>query len=790
MLLNKRLHAALLLAGLTGLSVPGCATSFLDTAMMKTAALKPSIMDGHIAENRAITQFTDALREDNEKAFRRSVSTRFEQRAMRSPDAYKDLEIVKLPKTKLEIEDSTAADENTYETIAKDEKGVKYQFKIVRDAEKHRWVVDDILVRQQKKGTKSTKSASEVMDLLLTVREFTDTWQSRNRSAILPAVAVSLREPMEALPEAWMDRLVERVAAECEAGMARRPEVQMNDSDAVVKMPAKSGHILMKVVREDDKWLFSDVEVRQRKTDDHPGSVLRQARALNAVSKFFDAYAKEDKDALRLLSEERFFQTSLEIGDLSMISMPSSAHAPDDFEIRSFSGQLTIMVPDKSQIVQLDLTTPETKERKAAQSIIDGTVESSFIVRDITIYDRQTRKQQKLESAFTAPARAMLFISALHDQNLPILKQLSTAQLSQGIWDRIDPALVSHLPISDVPSGILTLRNTDVRGDTTEMEFMSESGMICSIIMRSENGTLNVDDVQYPNSEARIASLRTHLQLTVPIVELAAAWQKQDVTGVKRTCSMDFNRLIWSNLKAVPEEYDRLPDMLLVPVKSLTHSDAQAVVELAREGQQPVSVRLLKENRAWVVDEIAIHDTNGVVYNVRQDLRREIAQRFLDNPNGGIMQAVGESPAGGSTGVVRAGGISEQPRRGNLTLPSSGKPAARTALVPTGIDVTPAPELKSVTSIDGILQFGPEGINSLPTSAAARADAQKPALKPAARSEEHNGVVYFNGAPTPPVNAPAAANALAPSNTTPSQINPLGDFSQHPIEIPGELAPP
>ena len=153
MLHTKHIRLVLLFAGLSGMTIPGCATSFFDAAMLKTAALKPSIMDGHVTENRAITQFTDALVEDNEKAFRRSVSTRFEQRAMRSADAWKDLDIMKLPKVKLEIDDSTSVDENTFETIAKDEKGTKYQFKITRDTEKRRWVVDDVLVRQQKKGT-------------------------------------------------------------------------------------------------------------------------------------------------------------------------------------------------------------------------------------------------------------------------------------------------------------------------------------------------------------------------------------------------------------------------------------------------------------------------------------------------------------------------------------------------------------------------------------------------------------------------------------------------------------
>ena len=38
MLPTKHIHAFLLFAGLAGMTIPGCATSFFDTAMLKTAA--------------------------------------------------------------------------------------------------------------------------------------------------------------------------------------------------------------------------------------------------------------------------------------------------------------------------------------------------------------------------------------------------------------------------------------------------------------------------------------------------------------------------------------------------------------------------------------------------------------------------------------------------------------------------------------------------------------------------------------------------------------------------------
>jgi hypothetical protein len=172
----------LMLAGGLTVTATGCTSSLLNTEMLKPSNLKPSIMDGHGTEQRVVGLFTDAIAENNEAAFRRVVSTRFEQKAMRSPDAFKDLEILNLPRTKLEVVESKELAEKRLEAVAKEEKdGTKYQFIIVKDEVKNRWVVDDVMLRQQKKGTRATKSSVEVMDLLLTIREFLKTWESADR---------------------------------------------------------------------------------------------------------------------------------------------------------------------------------------------------------------------------------------------------------------------------------------------------------------------------------------------------------------------------------------------------------------------------------------------------------------------------------------------------------------------------------------------------------------------------------------------------------------------------------
>ena len=790
MLRSNRLSMVLMLAGGLSVTATGCMSSLLNTEMLKPSNLKPSIMDGHGTEQRVVGLFTDAIAENNEAAFRRVVSTRFEQKAMRSPDAFKDLEILNLPKTKLEVVESKELEDKRLEAVAKEEKeGTKYQFIIVKDEVKNRWVVDDVMLRQQKKGTRATKSSVEVMDLLLTIREFLKTWESADRSAVLQAVNSDLRGPLEKLPEPWLQQMIAQISAECESGMARRPEAQMNESDAVVKMPSKNGFMLLKVARQDDKWLVSDLEIRKRKSDDHPGSVLRQARAMNAVTSFLAAYQEDNQERLQKLTEEKFFRNAISVGDLTMIKLPSPEYAPKDFEIQSFAGQLTVMIPDDASVVRIDLTTPEVADAKDDRKRpVTAAVEAEFIIENVTIYDRQTQQQRTLKSAFTAPARGALFLSALQSHDLPVLRQISTRDLVESVWSHIEPSLMAGLPLTGIPAGEMSLQNSHVRGEVTELEFQSANGQICSVLMRDENGELKVEDIQYPDPSAGVASLRTQLMLTVPVIELANAWENQDIQSIRRNSSLDFNRLVWSNLPAVPEEYEALPELLRMPVQRTQSTEQKARIELAGVGQPAVTILLLKENTSWVVDEVSIKQPDGTQLELRKTLRQVIAQQFLNDPTGGIKQARFNETKEKDSGVVRAAGTGTTKRAGNLTLQSYGKPKeTQTAELPLeGLDLTeeePLSKPETSKQQTGTLHFGPSSATKT-KSPDANSTSAPPLTRPksATESDEYDGVVYFKGDTT------AKSKPVMETTTKPSvgRRGTITDPSQHPIEIPVE----
>ncbi|MFM7832887.1 MAG: DUF3828 domain-containing protein [Planctomycetaceae bacterium] len=677
----------------------GCTTSLFRAETWSGLMQKPDILE-HGTELRVISKFSASLNENKEAEFRRTVSTRFENSALRAPDSFRDLEILKLPKGELEIVESSEVEAGRCETVAREKTGTtKYQLILVKGPVKGRWVIDDVMLRQQKKGTRSTKSAVELMDLLITLREFLGIWEKGSRDEVLQAVSTEMASSLDALPESWRVYLTEEILAEYSPDMARRPEIQMNDTDAVGKLPAKNGYFLVKVAREEDRWKVSDIEhrnsLRNSRGDHHPGSVLRQARAILAVTSFLDAYNHEDLEQLQAVSEPRFFDSSLRIGDLSTIHLPPAEHAPDNVQIQSFAGKLTVIMPGPDHVVRMDLESADTSTHTTSEKMELADVEKDFLVSDVTLYDQRSQKQRSLRAAFTAPARAMLFIAALHEHDLPILRQVSSAQLNEGIWSRIDQDWLAEFPLDAIPGGHLELIETNSTGSATELQFQSDEGRLCSIIMEDENGSLVVTDLQYPGADLAVASLKTQLLVSVPIIDFARAWQAEDIDTVRKMTSSDFNRLVWSNLRKLPEELNNLPQLLKQPVHSVRQSPQTAVVELGT--RNTTTVTLAREGGAWVIDEISCTMKDKTVMHVRKSLREGIAARFLGRPADSVRQASLQTADNteNAGGVVHAVGKAPAPRlRGNLSLPSSGsaKPASRPAASTAGgLDLTEEP---------------------------------------------------------------------------------------------------
>ena len=586
-------------------------------------------------EQRVIEQFTDALDEENEPALRRVASTRFENTALRSEDVLTDLRVLRLPKGDLSIVESRDLDDGRREVIVKEESGSKYQFHLVKDPVKKYWAVDDVMVRQKKRGTRITKSTAEVMDLLVTLREFLGVWESGSRAEILAMTSPSLTSSLSPLPDHWLTSLTSRIASNYEDGMARKPEANLDDTEAVVRLPSKNGHIHLSITRVDDQWLVDDVEAFNHREEHHPGSVKRQADAINAVNAFLTAYRAEDQATLEEITDRRFYNSALKLADLSLVSLPGPEEVPAEFAVRAYNDRLTFMIPSGREVIRVDLVEPARAQDAAAiaaemrKEMMPENEVSRFFIKDVTLYDRTTDRQRSLSAIFTAPTRAALFLTALADRDLKVLAQVSTPEFARATWRRVDPMMLPALAIPNFAVEGLSLTDSHSIADTTELEFTTGSGRLLLCRLLSQNGTLKIDDIQYPDEQGQVASLRTRMALSIPILEFATAWQTNDLETLQTSASSDFNRHVLSHLQEVPTRFAGAAGLMQQSMLTTNVSPQRATVQLGTSPQNSVTASLVMEHDYWVVDEVRVATAGGPIVGVQETLRKEIAERLL-----------------------------------------------------------------------------------------------------------------------------------------------------------------
>ncbi|GAB5444499.1 MAG: hypothetical protein Fues2KO_48480 [Fuerstiella sp.] len=613
---TKLLSPALLVVLLSG-----CTQSLFNTSLFDA-----SFVPSHTAEQRVVQQFTDAITEDNESALRLIVSTRFENIAMSSADALHDLRVVNLPTGDVSVVDVKESDDGRREVIVKEDAGGKYQFVLVKDTEKGYLTVDDVLVRQKGKSTRAARPTTEVIDLLNTLRTFLDVWATGTREEILAMTSPDLTATLQPLSAGWLQALTARTAESYEEGMARKPEASLTDNDAIVKLPARNGHLMMKIVRVEGAWRVDDVEVHNHRDDNHAGSVRRQAQAINAVAGFLKAYQQADQSALQAAAGEKLYDGSLRVADLSMVQLPDPNQVPGEFDIRTYESRLTMMIPFGQEVVRFDLS-----EAATPIPAIPGAGPVGFVVEDVTLYNKSTQRQRSLAAVFTAPTRASIFLKALKDRDHDILTHVSSSEFARATWKRAAPEILQNLSVPEFFAGGIRLTGSHDVADITELEFENSEGVLFSCRLVNQHGTLKVDDVQYPNAQGQITSLRAQLELTIPLLELAAAWEARELRHVQRSCSTDFNRLVWSHLEELPSTYERLPSLLKLPHPAVDVGLEKATVKLRHaDSGTTLTAELVTEHDFWVVDELKVMSADGRMVDLRANLRKQIASRLLN----------------------------------------------------------------------------------------------------------------------------------------------------------------
>lgn len=575
-------------------------------------------------ETRAIEAFTEALQESNLDELKETTSSRFEQKALRLSESIDDFAVLRLPKGDVEIlAVDNISDVEKRVTVTVGNSPQKLRYRLLREVDGRKWVVDDIYLKKKKDGVVSTKPVTELMDLVTTVREFLAAWSGGDQSEILAVATPTLGELLSSLPGPYLDYLADRVIGD-RAGQTRvRPEAQMDDDVAVVRLPRKSGQMILSFEKADDRWRVSDLAVESRQDEEHISSVVQFATALKSATRFLDAYSAGDKNALATITTKSFHEHSLEPARLESVPLPDSTEAASrDFQLKLDNGIADFLVPTPTELVKISLARAEADDVATA---------TQYLVTDVTLYELDGNEEKRLSALFLSHAMVELFSESLSLRDLQSVRLMSTPDFRRRVWSQpgMDERLLLRLPIPEIENAPPQIKTTVFMGPVTEVTVHQGSRYLV-YVLEDSNGQLLVDDVLMPVI-SRPNSLKTTLESLLPVYRFAEALQAGDRPLLRTLSSRDLNTTVWHATEQIPLIGIQPVKHLQAPLTSMEQSDRQVVLRFG-DDHFGAHVLLEREDGQLVVDDIRLISGPEVRQRVdlKQAMKIEIARQRGD----------------------------------------------------------------------------------------------------------------------------------------------------------------
>ncbi|GIX05222.1 MAG: hypothetical protein KatS3mg114_1091 [Planctomycetaceae bacterium] len=565
----------------------------------------------HFFEQRAIERFAENLRQQDYEGLKDCTSPQFAARALRTADALRDLQILNLPDGKLSVVEVEELDPQHKRVIVEvtdpqtrdPKKAPKKEvfYELVKD-QQGRWVVDDIYLKQKKQGVTAYKSLTEQMDLLLTVRRFLEEWSGGDREAVLQGVTAEMRAALELLPPQVLAELIDRVVPVYRSQGEYRPFAQMEEQLAVVRLPRKTGQTVLTLARQGERWLIQDVAVDSPDESQVIPSMHKLAIAINTALGFLEAFAQERHAELQGLCDPDLYEGSLSLGPLHHVTLPSMLLPDHKLEAQLVSQRAHVLLRNPQEVVEIDLARLDPEEPSGLPQ---------FKVREVTIYDLETKEEKRLSALLTAHDMLRLFAEALSERDLDLLRQCATRNFTDRVWHELNAVTIQGLPLQSFDDPDVTILNTRYQGTLTRCE-VRQGTETFTYLLREENGRFVIDDIHWQKAGCP-TSLKDTLEALIPIRNFAAAValarnpaeQASALDLLRKVSSADFNRAVWSQLEFVPDSGLSADSFLETPVRSITRSEQQTLVLLGSDSYG-AAIMLKQERERPVIDEIRL----------------------------------------------------------------------------------------------------------------------------------------------------------------------------------------
>jgi hypothetical protein len=234
-------------------------------------------------------------------------------------------------------------------------------------------------------------------------------------------------------------------------------------------------------------------------------------------------------------------------------------------------------------------------------------------------------QHKRLSALFTARAALDAFCTALAARNLKAIKNQSTFDFNDRVWERSRVEVLASLPTASFARHRPNVLQMRFEGSLTEI-LVEQGETPVTYRCRDENGRILVDDVISP-STGRPESLKASAEVLIPLLCFREALRRSQMDFVRDNSSADFSRLVWNHLDVAPKFDLDTETFFRSPLTRIlrTEEGAQIVYGDERFGAQ---VDLIRHGGHFVVDDVVL--VNGPRDQQRIALKKTIRSQLAD----------------------------------------------------------------------------------------------------------------------------------------------------------------
>jgi hypothetical protein len=183
-------------------------------------------------------------------------------------------------------------------------------------------------------------------------------------------------------------------------------------------------------------------------------------------------------------------------------------------------------------------------------------------------------------------------------------------------------------------------------------------------VLRDRLGDVRIDDVLV-GVPGRPFSLKETLETMLPVTRYIQGVRSGQLGKLQRNSSLDFNRLVWTQIDRVPPICELAIKHMQTPLTTLERGETNALIVLG-DDRSGARVLLTKEHGQYVIDEVQL--VAGAQPNERVKLKENIRFQMAE----GRLRSLSDSSALPQTPSLEISPV----RPAEATTPLTGQPSA------------------------------------------------------------------------------------------------------------------